>query len=492
MADAWNDLLSHMQRIETLSNISALLHWDQQTGMPQAAGKGRGEQSAMLAGMVHELHVDPRVQDWLAAVEPGDDRTKQAAVRNLGRVVQRATCVPTELVERRARLESEGFAAWIDARQSGDFDRFAPLLQQLLDASRERAQAISPDRDPYDVILEDYDPGTTRAHLTPMFARLRDGLHELVEAVRELPSPPPVRDAVPESVQLSWHRDLLDAMGYDFAAGAMAKAAHPFTIRLGPADVRITTRVLEDDVLSGLGGSVHEAGHAMYEQGLPDLPGTGVGSAASMGMHESQSRFWENFIGRSRPFLAWAAERLADDGGPRLDPEAMYRAANRIHPDLIRVEADEVTYNLHIIVRYELEQALFSGDLAVADLPDAWVERYRDLLGVDVPNVSRGVLQDVHWAHAAFGYFPSYTLGNLYAASFGVAIESEIPDLWEQVRRGHFATVLGWLRDRVHREGHHLDSPDLMRQVVGDRDHVDDLLAYLWGRHGALYGAERP
>ena len=491
MAEAWSDLIAHMQRIETLSNIHALLQWDQQTGMPHRAGEARGEQSALLAGMVHELQVDPRIQGWLDAVDPGDDRTKRAAVRNLRRAYERATRVPTELVQRRARLESQGFATWMEAREAGDFDRFAPVLQQLLDASRDRAEAIDPDRDPYDVILEDYDPGTTRADLTPMFARLRDGLHELVEAVRERPSPPPLRDVVPEQVQLAWHRDLLDTIGYDFSAGAMAKSAHPFTIRLGPADVRITTRVMESDVLSGLGSSVHEGGHAMYEQGLPHLPGTGVGVAASMGMHESQSRFWENFIGRSEPFLAWAAERLAADGGPRLDPTAMYRAANRIHPDRIRVEADEVTYNLHIIVRYELEQALFSGDLTVADLPAAWADRYRDLLGVEVPDVRQGVLQDVHWAHAAFGYFPSYTLGNLYAASLGVAVEAAVPDLWERVREGRFAEVLGWLREKIHQEGHHDDSPVLMRRVVGDRDHVEDLLTYLWGRHGALYGVAR-
>jgi len=491
MADAWIELVDHMQRVETLSNISALLHWDQQTGMPHAAGKARGEQSALLAGLVHEMQVDPRVQDWLSAVEAGDNRTRQAGVRNLGRTIRKATRVPKELVQRRARLESDGFTAWMTARQERDFGRFAPILQELLDASKERAQAIDADRDPYDVILEDFDPGTTCADLTPMFARLRDGLHELVEAVSDRPTPAPVRDVVTEEVQLTWHRELLEALGYDFSAGAMARAAHPFTIRLGPSDVRITTRLMEDDVLSGLGGSVHEGGHAIYEQGLPDLPGTGVGVAASMGMHESQSRFWENFIGRSAPFLAFATERLVACGGPALDPTRLTRASNRIQPDLIRVEADEVTYNLHIIVRYELEQALFRGELAVADLPDAWAERYRDLLGVEVPDVTQGVLQDVHWAHAAFGYFPSYTLGNLYAASFGETIEQALPDLWDDVRRGHFEGILGWLRENVHREGHHDDSPDLMRKVVGDRDHVEDLLSYLWGRHGALYGVTR-
>lgn len=491
MADAWSPLIEHMKRIDTLSNINAVLHWDQQTGMPPAAGKARGEQSAALAGLVHDLQVDPRLSEWLGAVDPAGDEVKRAALRNLGRTIQRANRVPKELVERRARLESEGFSAWMEARHERDFARFAPVLQELLDATIERAQAIDDSRAPYDVLLEDFDPGTTTADLDPMFARLRDGLHQLVDAVRDLPAPAPVRDVVRDDVQLAWHRDLLETLGYDFSSGAMAKSAHPFTIRLGPRDVRITTRILEDDVLSGLGGTVHEGGHAMYEQGLPDLPGTGVGAAASMGMHESQSRFWENFIGRSRPFFGWAVKRLQACGGPGLDADRLYRSANRIQPDLIRVEADEVTYNLHIIVRYELEQALFRGDLAVADLPDAWNERYRTLLGVEVPDVCRGVLQDVHWASAAFGYFPSYTLGNLYAASFGVAIEEAVPDLWADVAEGRFERVLAWLREQIHAQGHKHDSPELMQRVVGDRDHVEDLLAYLWGRHGALYGVKR-
>lgn len=491
MSNAWESLTTHMQRVERLSQIQALLHWDQQTQMPKHAAAGRGLQSAELAGVVHEMQTDPRVLQWIEAIEPGDDPVKSAAVRNLGRRVRRATALPAELVARRARLEAEGFTAWGAAKEADDFGLFAPVLTEIVEATKESAAAIDSERPAYDVLLEDYDPGTTQAMLTPMFARLREGLVELLGAVSDRPDPGPLDAPVPTASQLAWHRSVVERLGYDFDAGGMQLAAHPFTIRLGTADVRITTRVSENDVLSGLGGSVHEAGHAMYEQGLPTLPGTGVNQAASMGMHESQSRFWENTIGRSLPFFRWAAPLLAEHTPGAPDADAMYIAANRIRPGLTRVEADEVTYNLHVIVRYELEQALFSGQLTVADLPDAWNERYQALLGLTPPSARQGVLQDVHWCGGAFGYFPSYTLGNLYAASLGVAVQQALPDLWQQVEKGDFSGVLEWLRNEVHRNGHLDDSPALMAKVVGARDHVADLLDYLWGRHGAVYGVSR-
>jgi len=486
-------LTDHLQVHDQLQAISAVLAWDQQTYLPAASGAARGEQLSLLAGKAHAMLVDDRVAAWLEELEADTDLgpTQRASVRNIGRSVRRARALPSEIVQRMARLSSDGFAAWMAAREANDFSRFAPLLARIVETKLEQATLIDPDRRPYDVLLEPYDPGTTTDTLAPLFARLAAGLQGLLDAITARPALPALQASVPADVQLAWHRDLVATLGYDFDAGRMDLAEHPFTIRMGPHDVRITTRVVEDDLLSGLGGSVHEAGHAMYEQGLPELPGTMVGTAASMGLHESQSRFWENIIGRSLPFFRFATQRLVAVGGPALDPEAMYRGANRVEPGLVRVEADEVTYNLHVIVRFELERALFAGELAVDDLEEAWNTRYAELLGVTPPDARRGVLQDVHWSSGAFGYFPSYTLGNLYAASLGHAVETALPSLWDDVARGEFAGVLAWLRDNVHRHGHHLDAPDLMREVVGERDHVADLLDYLWARHGALAGAER-
>ena len=491
----YEQLTAHFARHEVLTGISGALGWDQQTYLPAAGGPGRGEQMAILAGLSHELVVDDRVLGWLRAVqeEGGDDPLRLAACRNIGRAVHRSRALPVELVQRRAQVTSDGFTHWMAAREANDFGRFAPALDEILAIEREVAERIDPDRPGYDVMLEAFDPGTTAAQLRPIFHRLGEGLGQLLAALDERPSPPTLAAEVAPDEQLAWHRRLIDRLGYDRAAGRLDLAEHPFTVRAGPRDVRITTRVQRDDLLGGLGGTVHEAGHAMYEQGLPSLPGTMVGEAASLGLHESQSRFWENVIGRSRPFLTWAAQELHDIvGADAPDAESLVRGALRVQRSLRRVEADEVTYNLHVLVRFELEQALVDGSLAVADLEEAWNEGYRKHLGVVPANPRDGVLQDVHWSGGTFGYFPSYTLGNLYAASLGVAVQEAVPSLWHDVGRGDFTGVLGWLREQVHQHGHLFDAPELLARVVGPRDHVEDLLDYLWSRYGAAHGVQRP
>jgi carboxypeptidase Taq len=279
-------------------------------------------------------------------------------------------------------------------------------------------------------------------------------------------------------------------MGYDFDAGRIDHAEHPFSVGIGRGDVRITTHLDEQNLLAGLTGTIHETGHALYELGLPDEhPGTTVREAASAALHESQARFWENTIGRSRPFARWLGGLLARHfPGRAPSAETLYQAANRVEPGCVRMYADEVTYNLHIIVRFELELALFERRLPVRELPGAWNDKLRDVLGITPPDDAHGVLQDAHWADASFAYFPSYTLGNLYAASLGAAMSESVPDLWAEVERGSFAPVLGWLREHVHRHGHLLEAPAIVRAAVGDRDPVDDLLRHLWARHGELYG----
>ncbi len=492
--DSWSALVEHVRRIETLESVMGTLGWDEQTMMPPKGAALRGEQQAVLSGLVHQAVTDDRVAAWLGALEGERDPIKAACRRNLGRDHARERRVPAALVDELARLRSEGFAAWLEAKREKDFRRFEPRLRKLLELSLRRAEAIDPGRHPYDVVLEGYDPGTTVEDLRRTFSRLRDGLTPLLDAIAARPQLPALEAELDVRGQEVLQRDVAEALGYDFEGGRLDRAEHPFTSGHGRGDVRITTRVEARDLLGGLGGTIHEVGHALYEQGLPhELDGTTVSHAASFGLHESQSRFWENFIGRSRPFCHWLATRVQKWlDAPGIDGEVLYRASNRGERGLIRVKADEVTYNLHIVIRFELELALFERTLDVRDLPEAWNARYAEYLGVTPPDVSVGVLQDVHWSGAAFGYFPSYTLGNLYAASLGAALLEAQPDLWERAGAGDFRAILAFLRERIHAKGHIAEAPQILRAAIGDRDSVEDLIGYLWNRHGALYGVERP
>jgi len=492
---SWQALVAHERETDVLSSVRSLLAWDQRTFLPTGGTAWRGEQLKAMSKLMHERATDPRVGDWLTDLEGSNLNALQAAsVRNLRRSYDRIVRVPQDLALRLAVASSNGFAAWIEAKSENDFAAFAPHIETLVALRREQAHAMDPDVHPYDALLAGFDPGATVEDLQTLFARLREGLVQLIDALRDVEPMPRVQQAFDPQVQRALHAEVVEALGYDLNHGRIDLAEHPFTMGLHVSDVRITTHLHENDLLGGLGGTIHECGHAMYEQGLPvQHRGTGTDRAASLGLHESQSRFWENYIGRSRPFFKWFDPFLQRHfPGSGVSPEDLYRGANRVVPGPIRVTADEVTYNLHIIARFELEVALIAGTLAVSDLPEAWNQKYEDLLGITPPDPARGVLQDVHWSSGAFGYFPSYTLGNLYAASLGAAMTAELDGLWEQVEAGQFGEILAWLRDRIHRHGHMLDAPDRIRVAVGERDHVEELLSYLWGRHGRLHGVSRP
>lgn len=492
-AATWSQLTTRTEEIAQLRATAALLEWDQQVMMPTGGGDARSGQIALLAGLVHARLVDPALSTLLDALATQDLPANQAAaVRNLRRDVARAVRVPAALVSELARAQADGFQAWLTAKETNNFAAFAPNLERIFALKRQEAAAIDPNRHPYDVLLEAFDPGTTLATLRPLFARLEAGLRPLIDAVRDHQPPPDVNGAFDLTAQKALHEEVMVALGFDKARGRLDFSEHPFSSAIARGDTRITTHLYPDDLLAGLSGTMHEAGHGMYEQGLPkELAGTTLDDAASYGLHESQSRFWENFIGRSLPFFRWLAPRVTAHTGATIAPEAMYRAANPIQASLVRIFADEATYNLHILVRFRLEVALLEGSLAVADLPAAWNAAYEDTLGLRPPTDSAGCLQDVHWGSGAVGYFPSYTLGNLYAASLAAALESELPDLWAQVERGEFAPILAWLRDRIHKHGHDAEAPEIVRAAVGDRDGVEDLLTHLWSRHGALYGVRR-
>ncbi|MFO7607565.1 MAG: carboxypeptidase M32 [Candidatus Krumholzibacteriia bacterium] len=494
--------LQLVHEVHDLGSAMGLLEWDQEIMMPPRGVQGRARVRATVAALMHDRMVDPELGELVAtlagtaAADPGAfDPWARANLRELKRQRDRAVKVPRQLVADLAREGSLAQQAWVEARAKDDWARFAPHLARLVDLKRREAQAVGYATEPYDALLDEYEPGARAADLAQLFAQLRDGLVPILDALREAPHPPADaawRGAFTAADQDRLGRAVLDAMGYDFAAGRLDVSAHPFTQGLGPGDVRITTRYDAADLRPALYATMHEGGHALYELGLPgEHAGEPVGSAVSLGIHESQSRLWENLVGRSRPFVAWLAPQLAGIwpaayGGA--DPEALYRAANTVRPSLIRIEADEVTYNLHIILRLEIERALVAGEVEVDGLPSLWREKVKAYLGLDVPSDREGVLQDIHWSFGLFGYFPTYALGNLYASQLFAAARRHLPDLDAQLARGELAGLLGWLRANVHGPGSLYPAGELCVRVTGQELSPEPFLAHVRAKFGDVYG----
>lgn len=490
MTEAWNALTARINELEGLAGAMGLLEWDQQTGMPSGGASARANSIATVSAVYHDKLTDGRVGDWLAALQDDADPIHAVTVRRMRRKHDRARKLPTRLVQAFASAASEGFAAWLGAKERGDFAAFSPALERLLGIVDESLACYGPADHPYDHLLDEYDPGATTASVGATFARLASELVPFVRALDGQPGPAALELDSTADDGMAISRVLAEALGFDLGRGRLDVSEHPFTVGLNPGDVRITTHPQDGHLWGALYGTIHEVGHALYEQGLPArLAGTGLCTAASTGMHESQSRFWENFIGRSLPFCRWLLPVLKARL-PHLDttPERLYGALNRVNRSLVRIHADEVTYNLHILVRFELERALIAGQLRVADLPEAWDAAYEHNLGVRASDPRQGVLQDVHWAGGMFGYFPSYTLGNLYASSLLAGMQSALPDMWSQVEQGQFGEILGWLRKNVHDRGHTEDAQVILEQAVGPRDPVADFMSHVKGRQGALYG----
>lgn len=483
----WEELSQKIAELDTLAGIGGLLAWDQQVMMPSGSAKGRAQQSELIGRLYHEQATSIRLNELIEAVEnlPCSTTEQQAAVRNMRRTYRRATCVPSHLASRIARAGASGINAWGKAKKEKNFRLFQENLKTNVDLALERAQAIDSNRHPYDVLLEDYDPGTTVDDLRRMFGALQQGLTDIRQQALAGKESVAFTEAFDKAQQLALHQDVIKAVGYDTTQGALHEAEHPFSCRVGSGDVRIATHVHEQDLLSGLAATMHELGHALYEQGLPaGSGGSAVYAATSTGMHESQSRLWENMIGRSLGFYRWLQPLFVRHFPDHLfDPEQVYRASNRVTSGSIRVFAEEVSYNLHIILRFEMELALMERRMTVEEIPAEWANLSEQYLGVRPKDDAEGVLQDAHWAGGAFAYFPSYTLGNLYAASLFAVLRECYPDLEQRIEKGDFATILNFLRERVHRHGHLYETPDLLRRAVGTRDHVEDLLSYLRERY---------
>ena len=504
MPNAFDALRAHLAPIEDLNAAAQVLSWDQETYMPDGGAEARAQQLATLQRIAHERFVADETGDLLDAaaealsgdgVDTDDALPATHLVRVTRREYARARRVPSDLVARLSKATSEAQHAWKHARANDAFETFAPHLQRLVDLAVQKADAIGYASEPYDALLQEYEPGMTTAEVVETFDALRPELVDLVDAIADAP---PIDDGLlhrhfPKDAQTAFGEARMAELGYDFERGRQDESAHPFTTSFGVGDVRVTTRYDEDFFPTAFFSMLHEAGHGIYEQGIdPNLARTPLADGTSLGVHESQSRLYENMVGRSRAYWSYAFP-LAQEAFPEAladaTADALYRAVNNVEPSLIRVEADEVTYSLHIMLRFELERGLIDGRLSVDDLPDLWRDRMDDYLGVVPETDANGVLQDVHWSLGAFGYFPTYALGSLMSAQLMDAIRADLPDLDAQFADGTFDALLDWLRTHIHQHGRCFDAPDLLERATGQPLTPDPWLAYAREKFGALYGA---
>ncbi|THB71456.1 MAG: carboxypeptidase M32 [Desulfovibrio sp.] len=482
-----------------LASTAALLGWDQSTMIPPAGHGHRAEQLSLLSGLIHERLVNPRREEWLARVE-GSGLTKDlhsaeaANIREWRRSFDRAVKLPTRLAVELAKAASLAQAAWEKARPENDWHTFLPHVETLFRLKREEAEAVGYEHEPYDALLDVYEPGETAASLAPLFSALGRSLAALLEQIIAANQSDLDRGKLMQGhdsqAQEALVREIVRDLGFDFSSGRLDISAHPFSTTIGPGDARITVRYQKADLVDGLFGAIHETGHALYEMGLPtEHWGSPAGESVSLGVHESQSRLWENFVGRSQGFVRYLLPLVKTHlpGTDSATHRELYRAVNVVSPSLIRTEADEVTYNLHVILRFELETALLRGDLAVKDLPGAWDEKMQHYLGITPPDPARGCMQDVHWAAGLIGYFPTYTLGNLYAAHLFAAAQRDLGDLDQALSQGEFLPLLEWLRTNIHAHGMRFSPRELIRRASGEDLNPERLLTYLEAKFAQVY-----
>ncbi|MEO1585322.1 MAG: carboxypeptidase M32 [Planctomycetota bacterium] len=507
---AYQDLASHLRECATLQSVGNVLGWDQETYMPGGGASSRGEQSALIAKLHHERASAAELGDLISACESemdaNADTAEAANLREARRDYDRRTRIPSDLVSRLAEARSAAQHAWKKARDDDDFNAFRPHLDTVLGLTREMARCLAGEGgELYDALLDEYEPDAKAADIEAVFTPLRQRLSDLIKDIADNGTPPTthiLRARISPAKQEAFGRFVAEACGFSFDRGRLDVTVHPFCEGVAPGDTRMTTRYREDSWTDALYGTMHEMGHGLYEQGLPlgdrhgrgdvaDQFGLPCGEAVSLGMHESQSRLWENAVGRSEAFWSFAlphAQRLMGDAFTDQTPASLAAAVNTATPSLIRVEADEGTYNLHVMIRFELERALISGDLSTSDLPAAWNDRYKEFLGLDVPSDKEGCLQDVHWSFGLVGYFPTYTLGNLHMAQLWRTIRRDITDIDEQIARGQFAPLLAWLRDTIHRHGRRYSANELTKRATGEDLSADPLVEYLEAKLKPNYG----
>jgi carboxypeptidase Taq len=494
---AYAELISRLKRAHVLSTVNGLLSWDEQVNLPPDSADLRGEQLALLAELQHAAASDPRVGELLTQLEgrPGEHSVDQKVVLKCGRRdYDRVTKLPPKFVSEKARHSSKAFHAWAECKGKSDFAGYAPFIERHLWLAKEEASYLGYSAAPYDYMIDRHDPGMNAEAIETLFTELKEGLVPLMREI--VGSPVKAREGLfhdfPVEQQRAFLHAVTERLGFNYRRGRIDVSLHPFCEGSG-ADIRMTTHFDEANPLNSLFSAVHETGHGLYEQGTRlEYQGTPLGQAVGMAVHESQSRLWENQVARSRAFWRFFEPLFRETFPAQLDgvsSDELYLAVNAVRPTLIRVDADEVTYNLHIILRFEIEKRLFAGTLAVADLPAAWNELAKGLLGLTPANDREGVLQDVHWSGGMFGYFPSYCLGNMMAAQFWYKAQGELPGLDEDFARGDFSRLLGWLRKNIHEQGRRYDSRELVKAVTGEALTPKYLLRYLRERYLPLYRA---
>ncbi|MFC6940972.1 carboxypeptidase M32 [Salinirubellus sp. GCM10025818] len=490
--DAYDDLLEEYRRATYLSDAGQVLGWDQQVTMPEGGTPARSKQSAALSAVQHDVLTGDGIAEPLDELDEGDlPQPGAAVVREVRREHERSARVPRDLVERISEEASNALPVWEEARAEDDWASFEPVLETFVELKREYAEHIDPDSDPYEVLFADYEPYLSLDHAERILERLRDELVPLIDAIREsdVDLALDFDGTYDEDDQMELTRDALDTLGYPWEHGRVDTASHPFSTGT-QFDARVTTRFDESSPVSALGSTIHEFGHATYTLGLPEEEyGTPLGKNRGLSVHESQSRLWENHVGRSRAFVEGFLPRIEEQfPGLDLDAAGLHGHLNRVNPsNLIRVEADELTYHMHIILRFEIERDLISGDLDVSEVPAVWNEKMEEYLGVRPGTDSEGALQDIHWSHGSFGYFPTYSLGSVMAAQFFEAAQEDVEDLYEGIREGEFDALHDWLTGNVHRHGQRYETNELVERATGSEFTADAFLDYATTKFGDLY-----
>lgn len=489
-------VLNHYKKVTLLDSVASLLHWDQRVMMPPKGLNQRAESVALIDRISHDQMVQPQfVEDVNRLYQDRESLNEdhRAMLREIKRSLDLATKVPGDLVEAISRHASHANAAWVEAREKSDFSHFAPFLSKMVDLRIEQSDALGFSERPYDAMIDRFEPFADENYISSVFADLKE---RLVPFVLKILDKPKKSDALicgsdfPVDKQREFGLKVIRQLGFDLNAGRQDVSVHPFCVGV-PGDVRITTRFYPNDLRPALFGMMHEAGHGLYEQGFQEKYfGTPLGEAVSLAVHESQSRTWENVIGRSQPFWKHFYPKLQKTfpeafGNASLDE--FYEAINIVEGSLIRVEADEVTYQLHIILRFEIESELVNRRVSINDLPELWNQKMEEYLGINIPNDSQGVLQDVHWSEGLFGYFPTYCLGNLYGAAFYEQMKNDLPGINEQIEAGRFTDVLAWLRQNIHRNGKRYPAGELVRKVTGENLTAEPFMKYINEKFGPLY-----
>lgn len=485
----------YLKKLEYLNNSVAVLYWDMRVGIPKKAIAYRGEMLGYLSGEAYKLQTSDTMKefiDYFSKVEELDDVTK-SMVESARKNYEQTKKIPEDKYKEYTILASNGEAAWEEAKEKSDFEIFKPYLEKLVAFNKEFIGYWGYKENKYDTLLDFYEPGITVKELDKVFGELRDAIVTLLNNIKNSdvkPDVEPFKKYFSKEDQEAFSKHVLSVMGYDFEAGRLDESTHPFTINFGNKDVRITTHYYDNDFRSALFSCIHEGGHAIYEQNIPDeLIGTMLGTGVSMGIHESQSRFYENIIGRSIEFWKYfypeVQKRFSQFEGIPLTE--FYRGINVVEPSLIRTEADELTYSLHIIIRYEIEKALINGEIEVEDLPHIWNEKYKEYLGVEPGNDAEGVLQDMHWSDGSFGYFPSYALGNLYGAQFLNKMFKDMPDLYKDIENGNLNNIREWLKENIHKHGSVYKPAKLIKDVTGEELNAKHFIAYLNHKYSKIY-----